>query len=67
MLTAGGLRLGPATIARLVDRTRGWPAGLRLTASGLDRDSPDEAFARLRGRDRPVADYLMEDVFDQLY
>ena len=66
LLSAGGLHLAPATTARLVDRTRGWAAGLRLALSGLDRDAPEEAVTRLRGSDRPVADYLMQEVLDQL-
>ncbi len=66
LLSAGGLHLAPATIARLVDRTRGWAAGLRLALSGLNRDAPEEAVTRLRGSDRPVADYLMQEVLDQL-
>ena len=66
LLSAGGLHLAPATIARLVDRTRGWAAGLRLALSGLDRDAPEAAVTRLRGSDRPVADYLMQEVLDQL-
>jgi LuxR family maltose regulon positive regulatory protein len=66
LLTAGGLNLAPGTLARLVERTRGWAAGLRLALSGLDRDAPEEAVARLRGSDRPVADYLMQEVLDQL-
>jgi LuxR family maltose regulon positive regulatory protein len=66
LLSAGGLHLAPATTARLVDRTRGWAAGLRLALSGLDRHAPEEAVTRLRGSDRPVADYLMQEVLDQL-
>ena len=66
LLSAGGLHLAPATIARLVDRTRGWAAGLRLALSGLDRNAPEEAVTRLRGSDRPVADYLMQEVLGQL-
>jgi LuxR family maltose regulon positive regulatory protein len=66
LLTKVGLRLPPAPLGRLVERTRGWAAGLRLAASGLDRTAPEEAVSRLRGSDRPVADYLMQEVLDQL-
>ena len=66
LLTAGGWNLPAETVSRLVDRTRGWAAGLRLAASGLDRDAPEQSVARLRGSDRPVADYLMQEVLDQL-
>ena len=66
LLTAGGWNLPAETVSRLVDRTRGWAAGLRLAASGLDRDAPEQSVARLRGSDRPVADYLMQEVLGQL-
>lgn len=66
LLTMVGLRLGPGPLGRLVERTRGWAAGLRLAASALDRDAPEAAVSRLRGSDRPVADYLMQEVLDQL-
>ncbi len=66
LLTTVGLRLPPGPLGRLVERTRGWAAGLRLAASGLDRDDPEVAVSKLRGSDRPVADYLMQEVLDQL-
>jgi LuxR family maltose regulon positive regulatory protein len=66
LLTMVGLRLPPAPLGLLLERTRGWAAGLRLAASGLDRAAPEEAVSRLRGSDRPVADYLMQEVLDQL-
>jgi len=66
LLTAVGLRLPPGPLARLLERTRGWAAGLRLAASGLDRAAPEEAVSKLRGSERPVADYLMQEVLDQL-
>ena len=66
LLTASGWSLPAETVSRLVDRTRGWVAGLRLAASGLDRDAPEQSVARLRGSDRPVADYLMQEVLGQL-
>jgi LuxR family maltose regulon positive regulatory protein len=66
LVTAGGWSLPAETLSRLVDRTRGWAAGLRLAATALDRDAPEESVARLRGSDRPVAGYLMQEVLGQL-
>ncbi len=66
LLTQGELHLSPAAISRLVVRTQGWAAGLRLALAGLDRDDPEHAVDEFRGSDRPVADYLMEEVLDQL-
>ena len=50
----------------LVDRTRGWAAGLRLAAMSLDPHTSEADVARLRGSDRPVAEYLLDEVLDQL-
>lgn len=66
LMAAAGLELPRGAVERLVDRTRGWAAGLRLAASGLDRAAPEEAVSELRGSDRPVAEYLMQEVLDQL-
>jgi LuxR family maltose regulon positive regulatory protein len=66
LLAEGNLHLTSVTISRLVGRTQGWAAGLRLALAGLDRDDPEHAVDQFRGSDRPVADYLMEEVLDQL-
>lgn len=66
LLTMNGLVLPARSVEALVDRTRGWAAGLRLAAMGLDPQTTDDDIARLRGSDRPVAEYLLEEVLDQL-
>ena len=45
----------------LVDRTEGWPAGLRLAALFLSRDG-QRSVAEFAGDDRAVSDYLLEEV-----
>ena len=45
----------------LVDRTEGWPAGLRLAALFLSRDN-ERTVAEFGGDDRAVTDYLLEEV-----
>ena len=66
LLRAVGLDLPAGAVDMLVARTRGWAAGLRLAAMGLDREAPEDAIARLAGSDRAVAEYLTEEVLDQL-
>jgi LuxR family transcriptional regulator, maltose regulon positive regulatory protein len=57
------LRLRPAEVELLVQRTEGWPAGLYLAALSL-RDQPDHggALARFAGDDRVVADYMRDEL-----
>ena len=55
----------------LLDRTQGWPAGLRLAAMSLtsaDHGSSDAAdgIARFTGTQRSVAEYLIGEVLDRL-
>jgi LuxR family transcriptional regulator, maltose regulon positive regulatory protein len=58
-----GLELGVAEVARLHDRTEGWPAGLYLAALSLgDRVDRREFVAGFAGTDRHIVDYLMEEV-----
>ena len=45
----------------LVDRTEGWPAGLRLAALFLSRDHTGTV-GEFGGDDRAVSDYLLEEV-----
>jgi LuxR family maltose regulon positive regulatory protein len=57
------MRLGPSQIARLVERTEGWAAGLRLAAmSAKHAEHPDRYLADLAGDDRAIGDYLTEEV-----
>lgn len=52
-----------AEVALLVDRTEGWPAGLRLAALARDEGVAASAFT---GRDRTVRQYLESTVFPQV-
>ncbi|MEM9462087.1 MAG: LuxR C-terminal-related transcriptional regulator [Myxococcota bacterium] len=63
-----GLGVGPLgadDLQTLTARTEGWPAGVALAAVSI-RQGGREAIARLRGSDRHVADYLLEEVFADL-
>ncbi len=66
LMRASGLDLPAAALDTLTDRTRGWAAGLRLAAMGLDPRTSEAGVARLRGSDRPVAEYFLAEVLDQL-
>jgi len=58
--------LDDSQVRRLVERTEGWPAGLRLVALHL-RGQPDveAAVAEFSGDDHSVAGYLVSEVLDQ--
>jgi LuxR family maltose regulon positive regulatory protein len=57
-------------VARLVERTEGWAAGLQMAALRLagrgDRQARMEFIARFTGADRHVVDYLGEEVLTTL-
>ncbi len=62
-----GLRLGPATLATLHERTEGWPAGVYLASLSLQKtEDRTEFVAGFRGSNRHVVDYLTEVVLDSL-
>jgi LuxR family maltose regulon positive regulatory protein len=56
------LSVDDQTIALLMARTEGWPAGLRLAALALRRQPSADAFAT----NRHVRDYLLTEVLAQL-
>src|SRR5690606_15401716 len=63
----GGLRLSSDDVARLVDRTEGWAAGLHLAALNLRTSAePSRQVAAIRGDDRHVLDYLGSEVLTRL-
>jgi LuxR family transcriptional regulator, maltose regulon positive regulatory protein len=67
LLAAAGVRLADELVARLVERTEGWPAGLYLAALSLrDRPHPEDFVDRFAGTSRHVADFLSEDVLARL-
>lgn len=61
LLGGAGATLAGRAVDDLVQRTEGWPAGLRLAAVLEQRSVGSEA-ATLSGRHRLVADYLVEEV-----
>ena len=63
MLEQLGLSLRPDLVARLLERTEGWAAGLRLAGLSLRGETDPDAFvAEFAGDDRAVADYLTGEV-----
>ncbi len=62
-LRLGGQLVDAEDVARLVERTEGWAAGLRLAGMYLSRhDAPGRA-DQFAGDDRAVAEYLLGEVF----
>ena len=54
------------SLSRLVERTEGWAAGLRLAALSLAGNPEPERFAEdFSGSERTVAEYLMAEVLDR--
>ena len=62
LVAEDGVVLGPEDAALLVQRTEGWPAGLRLAALFLARDEPGHGAADFGGDDHAVVEYLAEEV-----
>ena len=63
LLAADGLVVDPDGTQLLVQRTEGWPAGLRLAAFFLKGKGPGRTPANFAGDDRAVTEYLAEEVF----
>ena len=62
-----GQHLDPVDVARLVERTEGWIAGLRLAGVSLaNQPDPHSAIERLHGTHRDIADYFCEEVLNWL-
>jgi len=60
-----GFDLDPSDLARLVERTEGWAAGLHLAALSLGgREDPHDFISGFAGDDRPIVDYLGYEVLD---
>jgi LuxR family maltose regulon positive regulatory protein len=59
--------LSSAFVAKLQERTEGWPAGLRLAALSLRNKNPDETekfIETFSGGHRYVSDYVIKEVFE---
>jgi LuxR family maltose regulon positive regulatory protein len=67
LLDAAGVPLTAEQLGLLVERTAGWPAGVRLAALSL-REAPDaDAFlADLVGNSRATSDYLVGEILSRL-
>jgi LuxR family transcriptional regulator, maltose regulon positive regulatory protein len=64
LFDAAGIHL--AGLARLVERTEGWAAGLRLAALSLaGHQEPVRFAAEFSGTERTVAEYLLAEVLDR--
>lgn len=61
-----GHDLGDDRIADLVERTEGWPAALHLAELSLGSSGGSGSGTVFSGRDRLVADYLVEEVLGEL-
>jgi LuxR family maltose regulon positive regulatory protein len=63
---AEGVELRDADIERLIQRTAGWPTGVRLAAVSLDGSSDPGAFIEtFAGDDRGVSEYLVNEVLSR--
>ncbi|TCO33407.1 LuxR family maltose regulon positive regulatory protein [Kribbella steppae] len=62
LLGADGVVVDPDGAQLLVERTEGWPAGLRLAAFFLKGEGPGRTPADFAGNDQAVTDYLAEEV-----
>jgi LuxR family maltose regulon positive regulatory protein len=66
LFALAGIELTDEQLAALHSRTEGWVAGLRLAALSLqDSTDPDELVRTFAGDERPVADYLVEEVLNR--
>jgi ATP/maltotriose-dependent transcriptional regulator MalT len=63
LLSHVGIVLGAGAVSALVERTRGWVAGLRFACMVLDRCAePDVAVTRLAGDTGDIAEYLTDEI-----
>jgi LuxR family maltose regulon positive regulatory protein len=66
LFTQMGVGVTESQLERLVERTEGWPAGLRLVAVHLNGvDDPEAAISAFSGEDHSVAGYLLTEVLDR--
>jgi LuxR family transcriptional regulator, maltose regulon positive regulatory protein len=62
LFTNHGLDVTAVPMERLLERTEGWAAGLRLAALALRRDASGNALAEFASDERATADYLADEV-----
>ena len=65
-LAAADVEIESDAIARLHEKTEGWPVGIALAALSHDgRSAPSYEIAGLNGEQREIADYLFEEVLSR--
>ncbi|XVQ11538.1 LuxR C-terminal-related transcriptional regulator [Spirillospora sp. CA-255316] len=65
ILAQHGVRLEPASLRALRERTEGWAAAVRLAAISMESHPDPDAFVeQFAGDDHAVVGYLMEEVLD---
>jgi LuxR family transcriptional regulator, maltose regulon positive regulatory protein len=63
LFDAAGVSLSSPALTKLMDRTEGWAAGLRLAALSLaGHPDPERFAAEFSGSERTVAEYLLAEV-----
>jgi LuxR family maltose regulon positive regulatory protein len=67
LFEAAGVPVAESALELLHERTEGWAAGLRMAALSLARHPDQDLFAaEFSGSERSVAEYLLDEVLDQL-
>lgn len=66
LLHAAGIDLPPALSRRVLDRTEGWAAGLRLAAMFARGPNQADRIDEFAGDDGSVAEYLVEEVLNDM-
>ncbi|MEX1147788.1 MAG: AAA family ATPase, partial [Sphingomonadales bacterium] len=67
LLSQAGMRLDPAELHRLLDRTEGWPIALQMARLWLGNDSRRASMvADFSGRTSDLARYMTEQVLSEL-
>lgn len=65
LIRSAGIGLRPQTVEQLHARTEGLPAVTQLAVrSALDEDDPEAFIQQLRGDDQSIADFLLQEAFD---
>jgi LuxR family maltose regulon positive regulatory protein len=54
----------PDEVRELINRTEGWPAGVRLAELSIELGTEKDTIADLTGKESIVADYLLSEVFN---
>ena len=62
---AESLDLAPAQVERVLTRTEGWPAGVRLATLHMSRRGADADLESFAGTEQSVAEYLVAEVLQR--